>query len=181
MWATRRTQQPWANSTFGGLPRVTNDRVDAEADQFEVALSTKANLAALAPVFAQGTIGNTATVPEGTGSMTATPTSAETLATIRVIGTVATSGTASGAIPQNLGNGNTITVTVPLDGRPVYVTIRSLINGAYQSGSASFTTANTATGDHRSLMTALANGATLSAASTTSTWGGGSGLTSQAL
>lgn len=65
------------------------------------------------------------------------------------------------------------TVIVPADGRAVYVTLCSRINGEWQQSRAWFAAANTATGPKRALITSPANGATLSGASTTFNWGGG--------
>lgn len=81
----------------------------------------------------------------------------------------------------NEGTALARTVTVPVDGRPIYVTLYSLINGAYQSNSYFFTTANTATGSKRSLITSHVNGSTLSSGSATFVWDGGTNVTSRAL
>lgn len=70
---------------------------------------------------------------------------------------------------------------MPLDGRPIYVTLYSLINGVYKPSSAWFTTANTASGNKRALITSPASGTTLPVASNTFQWGGGIGVTTYAL
>ncbi len=104
---------------FGGLDRVYGGRVDIGADEFGFApASNNADLAALVisagtltPAFAAATLSYTAVVPEGTSSFTLTPTAAESHAMLRVNGVVVASGTASGAIPLNVGN-NTVNVMV---------------------------------------------------------------------
>ena len=82
-------------------------------------LSSNADLSALSlsagtltPVFAAGTTGYTASVPNATASITVTPTVADTAATVKVNGTAVTSGSASGAISLALGaNGIAVVVT----------------------------------------------------------------------
>ncbi|TAH06903.1 MAG: hypothetical protein EAZ13_07770, partial [Sphingobacteriia bacterium] len=73
------------------------------------ALTTTAG--ALSPVFASGTTAYTASVTNGTTSITVTPTRSAAIASITVNGVAVASGTASGNINLNIGN-NTITVVV---------------------------------------------------------------------
>ncbi|MDZ4289316.1 MAG: cadherin-like beta sandwich domain-containing protein, partial [Prosthecobacter sp.] len=80
--------------------------------------STNANLASLvpsagtlAPVFTSTKISYTASVPNGTESMTVTPTVADVTATVKVNGTMVASGSASGVIILAVGS-NTITTVV---------------------------------------------------------------------
>lgn len=66
---------------------------------------------ALSPAFASGTISYTTTVPFTAATITLTPTVADTTAEVTIGGTAVPSGTASNAIPLNVGN-NTISVLV---------------------------------------------------------------------
>ena len=63
----------------------------------------------LSPAFASGTVAYTASVNNGTATLTVTPTVSEANATIQVNGTAVVSGTASAPIPLAVGP-NTITV-----------------------------------------------------------------------
>ncbi len=72
-------------------------------------------------------------------------------------------------------------VIVPTDGTLVYVTLWSLIDGAFQSSSRAYTTANTGAGNKRALITSHANLDLLNAAITTFDWSTGTGVTSYAL
>jgi hypothetical protein len=65
----------------------------------------------LTPVFATNTTAYSATVPNGTSSMTVTGTVYDPNATVRVNGVVTASAAASAALPLNVGD-NTITVEV---------------------------------------------------------------------
>jgi len=65
------------------------------------------------------------------------------------------------------------TLTVPADGRAVYVTLYSRINEDWQQSRTWFTTANTASGPKCARVTSPANGATLPGAEATFAWGGG--------
>ena len=77
----------------------------------------------LAPVFASGTTGYTASVSNATTSITVTPTVLDATASVTVNGVVTTSGNASGAIALAVGS-NTITVTVTAqNGTPLSYTI----------------------------------------------------------
>ncbi|MNU31256.1 Serine-aspartate repeat-containing protein F precursor [compost metagenome] len=77
----------------------------------------------LAPVFASGTIGYTATVSNATTSITVTPTVLDASASVTVNGVATTSGNASGAIALAIGS-NTITVTVTAqNGTPLSYTV----------------------------------------------------------
>ena len=62
-------------------------------------------------------------------------------------------------------------VTLPTDGRTIYVTLYSKINGTWQSNSYTYTAFDT-----RALITFPVGGSTLVGASTTFTWSGGGGL-----
>ena len=80
--------------------------------------SNNANLAGLAlstgtltPAFASGTIGYAASVPDTTTSLTLTPTTADSGATVKVNGTTVASGSASGEIALGVGS-NTLTTVV---------------------------------------------------------------------
>lgn len=79
------------------------------------------------------------------------------------------------------GLGLAHTVSVPVDGTPVYVTLWSLIDGKVQSTTSAFKAANTAAGSKRAFITSPANSTTLPGAQTTFTWAGGSGVTQYAL
>lgn len=79
------------------------------------------------------------------------------------------------------GTSLTRTVQVPDDGRPVYVTLYSLVRGAYIQTSARYTAANTASGSKPALITSPAPTTTLPGTTNTFTWGGGSGVTTYAL
>jgi T5SS/PEP-CTERM-associated repeat protein len=72
------------------------------------------------------------------------------------------------------------TVKLPTDGRAIYVTLWSLINGAWQSNPYSYT-AVTATVPVRSQMLTPTPGSTLPGATVTFTWSGGVGVTGNAL
>lgn len=79
-------------------------------------------------------------------------------------------------------NGSTSrTVTVPSDGRPVYVTLWSLIKGAWQQSTGWYFTADTASGNKKAKMTSPANGSMLTSGSGTFAWDSGSGVSSCAL
>lgn len=71
------------------------------------------------------------------------------------------------------------TITVPADGRPVYVTLWSLINGAYQQSSAWFFTQSAVS--NRAHITSPANDTTLAGTSTTFNWDNGTGVSSYVL
>lgn len=73
----------------------------------------------------------------------------------------------------NEGTGTAKVVTVPTDGRPIYVTLYSLINGAYQQTSAWYS-AQAATDVKAKLSAPAPNTTSLTAASTTFTWSIGS-------
>jgi hypothetical protein len=83
--------------------------------------SNNANLAGLVlssgtlnPVFAAGTTSYTSTVDSSTSSLTVTPTVADGNATVKVNGTLVTSGSASGSLSLNAGdNPITVLVTAP--------------------------------------------------------------------
>jgi hypothetical protein len=77
----------------------------ANADLSLLALSA----GTLSPAFVPGTLAYTASVPNATGSLTATPTVAGTGATVKVNGVAVASGTASGTITLAVG---TTAVTV---------------------------------------------------------------------
>ncbi len=67
--------------------------------------------ATLSPGFASGTTAYTAQVPNGTASMTVTPTATDPQATIRVNGVIVASGAASGPLALAVG-ANVVTVAV---------------------------------------------------------------------
>lgn len=58
----------------------------------------------LSPSFASGILSYTATVPSAVGSITVTPTLADSSATVKINGTTVANGTASGAVSLNSGN-----------------------------------------------------------------------------
>lgn len=78
-----------------------------EAELNDIALSS----GSLNELFASGTTSYTANVPNGTSSITVTPTVRDYTATVKVNGAVVTSGSASAAIPLSAGS-NAITVLV---------------------------------------------------------------------
>lgn len=79
--------------------------------------------------------------------------------------------------------GTTASASLPIvqDGGPVYVTLWSLINGAYQSNSYWFTTALPASGNRPARLTSHANTSTLSSTAMNLTWDAGVGASSYAL
>lgn len=64
----------------------------------------------------------------------------------------------------------TKTLTLPTDGRRVYVTLHSLIGGVYKSNAYWFTTANVLPVNEASKINSHVNGATFAAANTTLSW-----------
>ncbi len=75
--------------------------------------------------------------------------------------------------------GGSLTDTVnnlPVDGRPIYVTLFSLINGTYHPNSYSYTAA-----DNRAQMTSPVNGSVLGSSSVNFTWTAGTGVGAYAL
>jgi len=98
----------------GGPPNGTNYQGAAwvfAADANANLSNLKISRGVLTPAFAAGTTTYTATVANGTTSIMVTPTASDINATILVNNTAVTSGTASGAIPLNLG-ANAISVLV---------------------------------------------------------------------
>lgn len=83
----------------------------------------------------------------------------------------------AGAEGSNLSR----TLMVPTDGGPVYVTLWSLINGAYQSNAYWFNTANLATTNRKARLLTPANTSALPSAGTTFTWDAGADATGYAL
>lgn len=81
---------------------------------------------------------------------------------------------------EGLNLGKTVS-NMPLDGSPVYVTLYSLVNGAYLQSNTWFTAANSGTGGKRVRLVSPSNTATLGAASTNFTWDAGTGVTNCAL
>jgi gliding motility-associated-like protein len=88
-----------------------------------VTRTVNANLASLAlssgtlsPAFAAATTAYTASVSNATSSITVTPTVSDPLATVAVNGTSVTSGSASAAIPLNVGSNTITTVVTAEDG-----------------------------------------------------------------
>ena len=92
--------------------RVVVTRLSNDANLTNLVL----NAGTLAPLFASGTTGYTASVPFETGSITVTPTAAESHATITVFGNAVASGAASGNIPLNVGINAIDTVVTAQDG-----------------------------------------------------------------
>lgn len=78
---------------------------------------------------------------------------------------------------QGLNTSVTLTGKMPLDGRPVYVTLYSLINNAWKTSSTWYTTANNVSGNKRALISSPANGSAFTSSTVTFTWGGGVGVT----
>ncbi len=135
------------------------------------------------------------TLPDGGAAQITSPASGSTLADANLPLTWSAAAGATqyhifaGSAPGGYdlysgGQGTSLSKTLtalPLDGRPIYLTLYSWLNGAWIQSSAWFTTANTAGGSKRALITSAANGTTLPGASTTFNWGGGVGMTSYAL
>lgn len=71
--------------------------------------------------------------------------------------------------------------TMPVDGRPLYVTLWSLVKGAWLQSSTILSAAVDTTGDRHARILSPANGSTLSGAETSFTWDPGSGVTDYAL
>ncbi|MCX7825764.1 MAG: hypothetical protein N2689_09420, partial [Verrucomicrobiae bacterium] len=67
--------------------------------------------------------------------------------------------------------GQSKTVSLPVDGRTIYVTLWSLINGAWQSNAYIFT-AYTAPAPTKAVMVSPSPGSTLTSATTIFTWNG---------
>jgi len=104
---------------------TAQDGVTAQTYTINVtrAPSNNANLSAfkisrgtLAPVFAPGTLGYTASVVNGVTSLTVTPTTTDPTATISVNGTAVTPGNTSGAIALSVGANTINTVVTAQDG-----------------------------------------------------------------
>ena len=70
----------------------------------------------LSPSFNASTGSYTASVPNGTSTITVTPTVADPTATVKVNGTTVTSGSASTAIPLTVGSNTITAVTTAQDG-----------------------------------------------------------------
>ncbi len=134
------------------------------------------------------------TLPDGGAAQITSPAIGSTLASTSLPLTWSASagatqyylfvGTTPGAYDIHIGNEGanlTRTLTVPADGRPVYVTLYSLLNASWRQSSAWFLTANTAVGSKPALITSHANGATLPGAMNTFNWAGGVGVTQYAL
>ena len=87
------------------------------------AASSNANLSkivlshgSLTPAFAAATMSYTASVANSATSITITPTTSDHSATVKVNGTLVTSGTASAAIPLNVGSNTITTIVTAADG-----------------------------------------------------------------
>jgi gliding motility-associated-like protein len=87
------------------------------------ALNTDATLSALSisngtlsPVFASSNTAYTASVSNGTSSITVTPTTNDATATVAVNGNAVTSGSASGAVSLNVGANTITTIVTAQDG-----------------------------------------------------------------
>lgn len=81
----------------------------------------------------------------------------------------------------NEGTSLSRTVTVPADGRPLYVTLWTLIKGSWQQSTTWFGAADGVSSTKKAKMTSPANATTLTAASTTFTWDNGAGVNACAL
>ena len=93
---------------FAEIARFGNASAGADANLSALALSA----GTLTPAFSAGTQSYTATIGNGVTSITVTPTVAQSGATVRVNGTLVTSGTPSGAIAMSVGlNDISIVVT----------------------------------------------------------------------
>jgi len=138
-------------STHGliGLSQGLGVPGDYSASDFDTyaaaALSNVADLANLSlsagtllPGFAAGTTGYTASVPASTGSITVTPTAADSVESVKVNGVAVTSGGASGAIGLSFGINPPITMVVTAqDGistKTYTVTVTRLSTNADLSG-----------------------------------------------
>ncbi len=98
--------------------------------------STNANLNNLAlstgtlnPAFASATTSYTASVPNGTTSITVTPTVQDSTATVKVNNVTVTSGSPSGSIALNVGN-NTITTVVKAQNNTTTKTYTTVVTRA---------------------------------------------------
>jgi hypothetical protein len=128
-----------------GTPVATSDPVTINDTSTTPSptLSSDATLSALTispgqlkPSFSPNTISYTASAPNGTSSVTVTPTRNESHATITVNGNLVTSGSASSAINLNTGS-NTITVIVTAQDRTTKT--YTIIVGDFANWSGSFT------------------------------------------
>ena len=110
---------PALTATTSYWARATNASGSADSDTAVVNISAaNANLSNLVlstgtlnPAFASATIGYTATVPNATTSLTVTPTTADTMATVKVSNVAVASGSPSDPIGLNVG-ANIISVAV---------------------------------------------------------------------
>lgn len=79
------------------------------------------------------------------------------------------------------GTNHSRTVTVPTDGRPLYVTLHSFAKGAWLQTTQVFNATLTEGGKQKARLITPANGSTLTAAETTFTWDAGVGATGYVL
>ncbi len=97
-------------------------------------LSLSLSSGTLAPVFASGTMSYSASVSNGTTSITVTPTTNDATATVTVNGTTVASGTASGPVALAVGDNAITTVVTAQDGttKDTYtVTVTRVSNDAF--------------------------------------------------
>jgi gliding motility-associated-like protein len=80
-------------------------------------LKIKLGSGTLSPGFVQATISYTASVGNAVSSITVTPTLSDVNATVKVNGTLVSSGTASGAIALNVGSNTITTIATAQDGK----------------------------------------------------------------
>ncbi|MBM3890656.1 MAG: hypothetical protein FJ388_16200 [Verrucomicrobia bacterium] len=83
-------------------------------------------------------------------------------------------------IYEGIENGLWRTLTLPTDGRTLYVTLWSLVNNSWQSNAYTYTAYN-AGASPKAQMLSPVNGSTLDAATTTFIWDTGVGVTRYAL
>ncbi len=110
-------QRVFGGGAAGGIFAYDMDPISNVATLNALTLSA----GTLSPAFASGTTSYTASVTNATSSITVTPTQTDVGSTIRVNGTVVTSGTPSGSITLSVGT-NPITVAVTAqDGKTVQI------------------------------------------------------------
>ncbi|MFI5137553.1 MAG: cadherin-like beta sandwich domain-containing protein, partial [Sphingobacteriales bacterium] len=101
-----------AYNAAGGVPATVNIKVIENTNLASLKLSS----GTLTPVFAAGTTSYAASVANTITSITATPTTADVLATVTVNGIEVTSGSASAGIPLTVGPNVISTVVTARDG-----------------------------------------------------------------
>ncbi len=106
----------YAVSTYNAAGNATTNVNIAIVNVHKLLTSLRLSAGTLNPAFSSGTINYTAAVGNGLSSLTVTPATNATGATIKVNGTSVTSGTASGPIALSVGTNTISTVVTASDG-----------------------------------------------------------------